>query len=567
MAIGSGALSKSSGDLTVSDVAREPRGTTRQWVPLLLALAILWVGCAAVGWMSLRQNGMLVYALDDAYIHMAVAKNTAEHGVWGITRFGFSSAVSSLLWPLLIAGIYVVIGPQTWVPLALNVVFASIFLVVSHAVLRTRRVSDSLAAVALIAMVAASPLILLVYTGMEHVLHALVFVLFLWLGSHTLSSSRPVTGSDAGALMVAAALLPMVRYEGLFAVAVLGAALVAQQRWKLLAGIAAASALPLAVYGYVSVRQGWEWLPNSLLLKAGVELNGLRALLSFARGGFERMSDAPEITVLLILVLALLANRRIQDRISSQERAAAWLYLGSVVLHLWFSRIGWFYRYEAYLIAAGLVVAVPLLHAAWPGRFRWSRESLLSSSTLALVAISVFAVKPFLVRLVVANYRVPQAMNDRYLEHILPAVMVRRSFNDAVVALNDIGTTSFLSDARVLDVYGLGSIEPLHFRRSTDGYGPDDLERWARKEGAELAILQTDWDEVAPRIPSSWIQVAEWKIPRNVVFPDRTVGFFALDREGVEPLVAALRDFAPSVPKSVQQKILAIDLDSPVLHP
>lgn len=63
---------------------------------------------------------------------------------------------------------------------------------------------------------------------------------------------------------------------------------------------------------------------------------------------------------------------------------------------------------------------------------------------------------------------------------------------------------------------------------------------------------------MAQRIPSSWIRVAEWKIPRNVVFPDRTVGFFALEPDGVEPLVAALRDFAPSVPPSVEQQMLPV---------
>jgi hypothetical protein len=33
----------------------------------------------------LRQtNGHFVYSLDDPYIHLAVAKNLARHGVWGV---------------------------------------------------------------------------------------------------------------------------------------------------------------------------------------------------------------------------------------------------------------------------------------------------------------------------------------------------------------------------------------------------------------------------------------------------------------------------------------------------
>ena len=57
--------------------------------------------CIAVGVTSsiliLRENGHLVYALDDPYIQMAMAKNFVLHGVWGITRFGFTSSSSIAL--------------------------------------------------------------------------------------------------------------------------------------------------------------------------------------------------------------------------------------------------------------------------------------------------------------------------------------------------------------------------------------------------------------------------------------------------------------------------------------
>ena len=62
----------------------------KHW-PLLASVVIL---CVTVGVIStiliLRENGYLVYALDDPYIQMAMAKNFSQHGVWGITRFGFT---------------------------------------------------------------------------------------------------------------------------------------------------------------------------------------------------------------------------------------------------------------------------------------------------------------------------------------------------------------------------------------------------------------------------------------------------------------------------------------------
>ena len=77
------------------------------WLPLIL----LQLTIAGFWWWSIRiNNGNLVYASDDAYIHMAIAKNVVQHHLWGFTPFGFTSASSSsvdrpaqrnlfLLWP------------------------------------------------------------------------------------------------------------------------------------------------------------------------------------------------------------------------------------------------------------------------------------------------------------------------------------------------------------------------------------------------------------------------------------------------------------------------------------
>jgi asparagine N-glycosylation enzyme membrane subunit Stt3 len=47
-------------------------------------------------------GGKLTYIYDDAYIHMAMAKNLVNHGVWGATPHEFTSTTSSpILKPLL----------------------------------------------------------------------------------------------------------------------------------------------------------------------------------------------------------------------------------------------------------------------------------------------------------------------------------------------------------------------------------------------------------------------------------------------------------------------------------
>lgn len=63
-----------------------------------------------------KTHGTLVYALDDPYIHMAIAKNLSSHGVFGVTSHGFTSASSSIIWPLLLAVVYKLFGTSVVAP-------------------------------------------------------------------------------------------------------------------------------------------------------------------------------------------------------------------------------------------------------------------------------------------------------------------------------------------------------------------------------------------------------------------------------------------------------------------
>lgn len=49
-----------------------------------------------------KTDGHYTYFIDDAYIHLAMAKNLAFYDVWGITKYQFSSTSSSPLFTYLI---------------------------------------------------------------------------------------------------------------------------------------------------------------------------------------------------------------------------------------------------------------------------------------------------------------------------------------------------------------------------------------------------------------------------------------------------------------------------------
>ncbi|OCA71655.1 hypothetical protein [Chryseobacterium arthrosphaerae] len=62
------------------------------------------------------------YILDDAYIHLAIARNFAQHGVWGVTEYMFSSSSSSPAFTFLLSGLIYISGNNELIPLIFNFV-------------------------------------------------------------------------------------------------------------------------------------------------------------------------------------------------------------------------------------------------------------------------------------------------------------------------------------------------------------------------------------------------------------------------------------------------------------
>ena len=124
-------------------------------------------------------GGHLVYPMDDTYIHMAMAKNFGLHGVWGVTRYAFSSSTSSPLYTLLLAMVYGISGVHEWTPLILNAVAGLGVLWVADKTLRTAGLRPVARFLGEALLVVAVPLPILAFGGMEHVVHLALTLLFV----------------------------------------------------------------------------------------------------------------------------------------------------------------------------------------------------------------------------------------------------------------------------------------------------------------------------------------------------------------------------------------------------
>jgi hypothetical protein len=257
----------------------------RYW-PLIVALVLLYAAVAVLLGISLKQNGgHLVYALDDTYIHMAIARNFSEHGVWGVTSQGFSSTSSSLLWVMLLALDYSIFGVNEYSPLVLNLLFATATLCLFHFIFKGWGLSAVFCLAALVCVILIAPMPLLIFEGMEHVLHIFFTVLFFYLSVTVLAGKGPRGTGHAAfnekMLLVVGPLLVMSRYEGGFLVLSVCLFFVMRGRFIYAFILGAVSCLPVALYGLVSVSKGWYLVPNSILLKGHmVDFTSLEGILA-----------------------------------------------------------------------------------------------------------------------------------------------------------------------------------------------------------------------------------------------------------------------------------------------
>lgn len=507
---------------------RRAEALSARW-PLLPAVAVLLASLAAALHVALRgTDGRLVYALDDTYIHMAVAKTLASHGVWGCTPFHFSSSSSSLLWTFGLGVAYRAFGPHDVLPLVLNVALAIATLVVADAWLARFGARPLLRASALLGVVVAFPLAAMVLIGMEHILHLLLTIGFAGAAVEALTSP-PGEGARERrrrtvALCLLGALLAASRYEGFFLVGLACLAFLVRRQAARAVSIGAAALLLVAAFGAVSVALGSYFLPNPLMVKAvGESASTLSALLKpFGSEDLEFLRNNRAMPTLLVLgALAALVGWRARRALWRPAVLLPLLLAAMIVLHghFVFSPLYWAYRYDAYLVGFGVFVAAAAL-AGLPATGRLPRGTLPALLVALLVPV-------------VADVReglFPEAeiegMRGTYLEQYQTAQFIRRYYPDAAVIVNDLGAVTYYTQARILDLVGLGDIEPVAIMRR-GAYTSREVAEWTAPHRPKIAIVSLGWSVAGALIPPEWVRVAVVEAPPN----RHRVGFFAVDRE------------------------------------
>jgi hypothetical protein len=561
------------------------RKLIRSHWPLIVAIGV-FVGTIAIALTAeLRQTeGHLVYALDDAYIHMAMAKNLAQHGIYGVTEYEFSSSSSSPLWTLSLAFATSVFGVHEVLPFLWNLLLALAILVVLHALLRRAAVGPVTIAVALLAIIYATPMSAMVFSGMEHLFHILLTIIFLWIFARIITTERNSSPSAECILFFALAVaLVLVRYESYALLVITDIFFLLRRRWKMAAGLCLAGILPLVAYQVISVAHGWSWLPNSVLIRTGMSNAGAEtgsgpsvALSSGISRVYGMLSnfisnlDAGLHLVALIVVSGtlLLISMNRTSSFWTLRKVMVTVFILAALAHLMFGHIGQFFRYEAYLIATGLFASTCIIPEVTPISMPeltggWKRTMLMW-----VIGISfALALIPLTIRSKDSLALTPVASRNIFEQQYQMGMFLQRYYPRESVAVNDIGTVSFLTHVHLMDLVGLASIDVLQLKRSGE-YDTGHIQALCQKHGVRVAIVYDSWlQRIATRgRPLPWTKVGEWRIFGNVVCSDDVVSFYAVQPSEKERLVLNLRSFSSVLPAHVTQTGSYMENDSSIVQ-
>ncbi|MHA4811877.1 hypothetical protein ACX0G9_27525 [Flavitalea flava] len=572
------------------------KSLTKNWV-LWSAIAAFLLPVLVIEFMVMQTtHGVFAYPVDDTFIHLAIARNLAFYGVWGISPHEFVSASSSIIYPLLLGSSIKIFGVHTFIPFVINMIAGVILLAVMQRWLDKQEVKPTAQLIVLLAVIFLMPLPVLAMSGMEHVLQLLFCFLFLTTFSEGLEKivhSGKKEGNFSWTVYLYAALLTATRFEGVTLVGLACLLVLTQRRFFLAIQLGLIALLPVLVFGMLSVYKGSYFFPNSVLLKSGappLTFDGLYYFftdelfnkLSFSTIGWITVATQRLLFILPLTYLLFLD----QTRTTLRYRYILLILMAGVGLHLVLTGSGRFPRYEAYLIGcsaigAGVVYARywqellngKLLSGNWftiknktgdlvatgdpitgPGKLWKAGPSgnlpggNLPAAQWAALFIALFLLFPILIRSKNALMDVGRQCVNIYQQQYQMGRFLGQHYPTTPIAMNDIGGPSFFTSGKNVDMWGLGNIEVTKSVKK-GYYGPDFLNWLTKKDSVKVAVVFERY--FPPALLERWDKIASWQIMDNLICADDSVSFYAVDKKAGPDLKKNLHAFQSSLPQGV----------------
>jgi hypothetical protein len=508
----------------------------KKYTPLLTGLAFIAFTVAVLEWLALKKTGgHFCYPLDDPYIHMTLAKNLVLHGNWGINAQGWTSTSSSPLFTFLLALLFKVFSIRVWMPFLLSVAGAIIALAAINKELRTHSALSPVNRCMLVIitlLVGTVPAMTLL--GMEHTLQIAFVLLFVHAAASVLADSD---NSHLRWAALWAALMTFTRYETAFIVGGTFGLLASQRKFKAAFTIAMAGALPIVLFGLLSVSRGGYFIPNSVMIKGNQNLSYL------LNGGITIVEKTGAFAGLFVVAL-LLAWQKIQAGTKDRDFWILCLFLFGCGMHAATVTLSWFYRYEAYLIVLGTLHIGKLLlyrlqQNGWSG--------LRRHAGMTLVAVVLLYSLP--IRGLNSLRNSIRAIYNVYEQQYQMGQFLKTYYYNQTVAANDIGAISYYANLQTIDLWGLGNNEVMKARRH-QYWNNDFLQQLTRQTHTRLAVMYDSWFD--KDLSKPWFKCATWQLPYAYSVGDAKVSFYAMTEAEAATLKNNLKAFESNLPGDIK---------------
>ncbi len=504
-------------------------------ISLFAGIVFLVASVVALVFFTLRKtNGVFCYPLDDTFIHMAVAKNQALHGNWGINTNEWVSTSSSPFFTALLALCYKVAGLNVYTPLLLSLAGGILIIIAMQYELnrhtQLRPINKALIVLITLLLGAIPSLSAL---GMEHTFQIAFTLFFVYHAAGLFRDDR--SSSDMWAAAICGALMVITRYENAFIIASACGLLFLRRRVKEALVIGFISILPIMLFGFYAVSQGGLFIPNSIQIKVR---QNYKQLLN---GGSALLEVAGSISGLMAIAAFAIVNRFRKQQFDRHFWILT-IFIIAALMHSIFGGFGWFYRYEAYLIVLGVFYLL-IIAFQWLQNAGWRNRGFM---VVAAVALLFTFNLPLRGMNALRNYI--RSSYNIYEQQYQMALFIKQYYNNHTIAANDIGAISYLTDARIVDLWGLGDNEVTRARKG--GYWtPEYLQSLVTKKGATIAVVYESWFP-APLL-NNWQKAGTWEVSYSFMLGDTKVTFYAIDKNHAEQLKNNLRQFSQQLPKDI----------------
>jgi hypothetical protein len=179
--------------------------------------------------------------------------------------------------------------------------------------------------------------------------------------------------------------------------------------------------------------------------------------------------------------------------------------------HLLFARLGWMYRYEAYLVLFGILNII-LYHHFFEVKGKW------------FYLIGAFILLGLSKQIAYSPYYASMSAKKVYEQKIQTANFVSEHYKSSHLTTDNIGTIPYFSDVKVFDIHGLTNPEIITLKKQ--GIYTDSIKKeLILQKNNEMIIAYSSRFKNA--YIEGYIKIVDWHVV-NTFFPtDSTISFYS----------------------------------------